>query len=341
MTCVVTQSELVAVPAPSIAMQRALPPGAPAGAITFASAPSNGLQERLKRLRGPGRELLSSPLSNHANLNEDAQVLRDMIARVVRNLVRLVIGTISFPAFVDLVRTVFVEEAEKKLKRDGQRPTKSAMALLTGLDTRVVSSVLQESLQPKKEMEVFNPEHALLDMWGTDPLFQDSKTGKPAILPIEGKGKTFQGLVLKAIGRNITVKTVLDRLVASGNVKVISGSTQQVELLSAFYSPISSNRANLTNIAFLESSRVMSAVIHNINSEPEYRVPQQGRWTYRLSPKNYKEFRKRARELLNKQIKEGEELLEEFEDDKKQPGQITVGFGWYQWGGHESSEEGD
>ena len=76
-----------------------------------------------------------------------------------------------------------------------------------------------------------------------------------------------------------------------------------------------------------------------MKTEPEFRVPQQGRWTYRLDPKNYKKFRLRVRQLLEKHIKEGEELLEEFEEPTKQPGQLTVGIGWYQWGDHEEEVE--
>jgi hypothetical protein len=97
--------------------------------------------------------------------------------------------------------------------------------------------------------------------------------------------------------------------------------------------------ANLTDIAFLEASRILSTVIHNISAEENERVPQQGRWTYRLDRKKYKDFRNRVRKLLEKQIKEGESLLEEFEEPTKQPGQITVGIGWYQWGDHEPEEE--
>ena len=32
-------------------------------------------------------------------------------------------------------------------------------------------------------------------------------------------------------------------------------------------------------------------------------------------------------------------ILEKFEDTQHKPGQLTVGFGWYQWGGHDSDEE--
>jgi hypothetical protein len=97
----------------------------------------------------------------------------------------------------------------------------------------------------------------------------------------------------------------------------------------------------MTDIALYESSRVLSAVIHNMTTGPELRVPQQGRWTYRLSPDNYISFRMEARKLLEKQISEGEALLESFEEKNKQPGQLTVGFGWYQWGGHDSDEESE
>jgi hypothetical protein len=76
-----------------------------------------------------------------------------------------------------------------------------------------------------------------------------------------------------------------------------------------------------------------------MNADREDRLPQQGRWTYRLNPRKYEEFRTRSRQLINKQKKEGESLLEEFEEPTKQPGQLTVGMGWYQWDDHEPEEE--
>jgi hypothetical protein len=176
-------------------------------------------------------------------------------------------------------------------------------------------------------------------MWSSDPFFQDEDSGKPAAIPISGRGRTFQGLVLRSIGRNVTVKTVMDQLLAWEIIKVNRGDTDTVELISQTYLPLSNDRVKHTEIAFLEASRVLSAVIHNMNSESEYLVPQQGRWTYRLDPNKYKEFRRSVRQLLEKQIKEGESLLEEFEEPTKRPGQLTVGIGWYQWGDHESDKE--
>ncbi len=269
----------------------------------------------------------------------ESSSITDAVRLIIRRVVRLLVGTVSFPILQEILKKIYVEEAEKKLIRNNSKPTKSALALMTGLDTRVVTSVLQSDLKSSLEPKNICAESALLDMWTNDHFFQDEGSGKAAVLPLEGRGRTFQGLVLRAIGRNITIKTVMDRLLASSNIEIVPGFTEKVKMLSPFYAPISSDRVKITDIALYESSRVLSAVIHNMNSDPEFRVPQQGRWTYRLSPENYKEFRRQARSLLEKQILEGESLLEKFEDSQQKPGQLTVGFGWYQWGGDDSDEE--
>lgn len=281
------------------------------------------------------------PLENRIDPPVDAKSIADVLPLVLRKIVRLLVGTISFPALVDMLRSIYVEEGQKKLEKDGSKATKSALALITGLDTRVVSTVLANNCNTSFEPQQVSPELVLIDMWNSDPFFQDPSTSRAAVLPVEGRGKTFQGLVLRAIGRNITVKTVLDRLLESKTVRLVEDDVQKVELLSLEYTPISYDRAKLTDITFLEASRVMTAGIHNMNSEPDERVPQQGRWTYRLAPDRYKEFRRDARNLLQKQIKEGEALLEKYEEPQKQPGQLTVGIGWYQWGDHETEDIGE
>jgi hypothetical protein len=278
-------------------------------------------------------------MQNDANQQEDVKSITHFLSRVFRKVVRLVIGSVSLPALTEILKAIYVEEAEKKLIREGSKPTKSAIALMTGLDTRVVSQLSTQDLDHTIQSQNVNPENALIDMWSSDPFFQDSKTHKPARLPIAGRGRTFQGLVLKAVGRNITVKTVMDRLLAGGSIKVNRGDIDTVELVSSSYLALSDDRVRHTEIGLLEASRILGAVIHNMNSDPKTRVPQQGRWTYRLAPEKYQDFRLKVRELLRKQIKEGELLLEEFEETTKKPGQITVGIGWYQWGDHEPVEE--
>jgi len=232
-------------------------------------------------------------MKNNMNQQDDAKSISQFLSQIFRKVV--LIGTVSLPALYDILKTIYVEEAKKKLDRDGGKPTKSAIALMTGLDTRVVSSLMDQNLETTIEGQSVNPENALIDMWTSDPFFCDPGTGEPAPLPISGRGKTFQGLVLKAIGRNITVKTVMDRLLAWGSIRVNHGDIDTVELVSRTYLPLSDDRLKHTEIGLLEASRILGAVIHNMNSTPETRVPQQGRWTYRLDPDRYKEFRIRTR----------------------------------------------
>ena len=281
----------------------------------------------------------SVAMQKNATLQDDSKSITHVLSRVFRKVVRLLIGTVSLPALVDILKSIYVEEAQKKLVREGAKPTKSALALITDLDTRVVTSVLAQNLDKTIQTQNVNPENALIDMWASDSFFQDPETGNPASLPISGRGRTFQGLVLRSIGRNITVKTVMDRLLSWGAIRVNHSDVDTIELISKTYLPLTNDKVKHTEIGLLEASRVLSAVIHNLSSDSESRVPQQGRWTYRLKPENYQEFRHKARQLLAKQIKEGESLLEEFEEPTKQEGQLTVGIGWYQWGDHEPEEE--
>ena len=276
----------------------------------------------------------------HETMTENNAV-QQVLPVLFRKIVRLLIGTISFPLLADMLRSIYVEEATRKLKRSGSKPTRSALALMTGLDTRVVSAILKESQNPNSVPVSANPENALIDIWSSDEAFQDPTSREPAILPIEGKGRTFQSLVLRAIGRNITIKTVLDRLLKGGTVQIVQGDIPRIELVSRFYNPVSSDYTKSTEVGLLESSRVLEAVLHNTKCDIEHRVPQQGRWTYRLDPANYKQFRTEVRQLLERQIKEGDALLEKFEDSQKQPGQLTVGIGWYQWGDHDSESTGE
>ena len=284
----------------------------------------------------------STPNLLRQQMMNENNAVHQVLPILLRKVVRLLIGTISFPVLAEMLKKIYVEEAKRKLKKSNSKATKSALALITGLDTRVVTAVMKESQATNSSTPVsLNPENTLIDMWNTDKTFREAGSDKPAVLPIEGKGRTFQTLVLRAIGRNITVKTVLDRLLKGGTVEIVEGDIPRVKLISKFYNPISSDYAKSTEVGLLESSRVLSAVLHNTTSDAEHKVPQQGRWTYRLSPENYKRFRIEARKLLERQIEEGDALLEKFEEPQSQAGQLTVGIGWYQWGDHEPDNIGE
>lgn len=132
--------------------------------------------------------------------------ITEVIPHLLRTIVRLLVGTISYPVLTEILKAIYVEEGEKKLIRSGSKPTKSGLALITGMDTRVVSAVLANGCDTTINPQQISPKYTLIDTWGSDPFFMDHSTEGPAILPVEGRGKTFQSLVLKAIGRNKPLK---------------------------------------------------------------------------------------------------------------------------------------
>ena len=96
------------------------------------------------------------------NLNQqqdDAKSITHFLSRVFRKVVRLVIGSVSLPALYDILKAIYVDEAQKKLLREGSKPTKSAIALITGLDTRVVSNLLTQDLESTLQVQNVNPEN--------------------------------------------------------------------------------------------------------------------------------------------------------------------------------------
>ncbi len=133
-------------------------------------------------------------MKNNLDQQDEAKSITHFLSRVFRKVVRLVIGTVSLPALTDILKAIYVEEAQKKLMREGSKPTKSAIALMTGLDTRVVSTLMSQNREDAIQIQNVNPENALIDMWSSDPFFQDSETGKPAALPIVGRGRLSKDL---------------------------------------------------------------------------------------------------------------------------------------------------
>ena len=52
-------------------------------------------------------QMKNDPASN------DSASLTDAVGLVLRRIVRLMVGTVSFPALIEILKTLYVEEAEK------------------------------------------------------------------------------------------------------------------------------------------------------------------------------------------------------------------------------------
>ena len=152
---------------------------------------------------------------------EDAVVLTRSVENVFRKLIRSLVGRISLVKLQEIIRNIYIEEAEIKLRNE--RPNKDVsltrLALLTGLDTRALTKVRNSDQfrkplhQESRFIKAMTPESCVLDVWSSGSDYLDPSSGKPKNLKIQGEGLSFDRLVKEAVStRGVTVQSILTNL---------------------------------------------------------------------------------------------------------------------------------
>lgn len=267
-------------------------------------------------------------------------MLIDAVERVLRQVLSILLGRMSFQKFVDLARKVFVEEAEKKLRAEtGKRNVLlTELGLLTGIDTRSLSKVRNSSEydRPISESETFfaelTPEVSVVDTWRTHQTYTDVESGEPLELKVFGSCPSFESLVNDVVkSRGITVQSILNRLKKSESVTV-SDVGETVALNSSIWMHYpkldveGAYRSGLTSV-----NRHLDTVIKNIqamNSDGEPRFERLF-WTVRLNPEREREFKKVMTEFLQDSSEQAAELISPFDRDHSLPKRYTAGVGFY------------
>lgn len=250
------------------------------------------------------------------------------LERILRPVVRLVVGRIGAGYLVHEIRKLYVQEARAWLVRNepGTRVTRSRLAMLTGLDTRTIASIEGES-EHHVEASDLCAEAVVIERWSTLPDFLDDD-GSPAVMPLMGPKRTFQALVARAVGRNITAHTVLERLLESGNVEC--ADEQFVRLVNPVYQPLRESEQAAIEAGSHSIARLTESIIHNSRAvSASGRNLQQDRWCSRVPPEQFDELRGRARALIEKYIVEMESLMCEYETEEAGDELLEFGVGWY------------
>ncbi|HSH27744.1 MAG TPA: DUF6502 family protein, partial [Wenzhouxiangella sp.] len=158
---------------------------------------------------------------------EDINWLVEAMTRMARPLVRFAIGRVSCSALVNLIREIYVDEARAYLEEQNpdRKVTRSALALLCGMDGRAIKAFEENPSRQYAPADVCS-EAAILEMWNKDESFFDAGGNQPADLLIHGPHGTFQRLVSRATGRAVTPQTALERLLESGNVRLVDDDTR-------------------------------------------------------------------------------------------------------------------
>ncbi len=188
------------------------------------------------------------------------QALEKAVATLLRPLFRLLLRqSMSFLAFEEIAKRVFVDVAMKDFAIEGKQPSISRAAILSGLTRKEVSRLLALSGPgATAEGERYNRAARVLTGWLRDAEFTDVN-GMPRLLPEDGPGG-FGELVRRHSG-DVPARAVLDELVRVG--AVLRRPEGRVELLARAYVPAASV-ADKLDILGHDVADLIATIDHNI-----------------------------------------------------------------------------
>jgi hypothetical protein len=285
---------------------------------------------------------------NHPNADnhlKEAAALTRAVEKVMRKFVRLLIGRMSLARLQELIRLVFVQEAEAFLKRErpGKNVAMTKLALLTGLDTRTLGKVKEEMVQlnsiaeNESFLKGFLPSFKVLDRWQSDPKFIDKSSGEPKVLEIAGGESSFEFLVSLALtSRGITYKSIMDRLEKNGIVS-INMAEKTIRLNAQSEAFIGREKLDMIEIGLASVSSLMSTVEHNVNQADlsEEKLFQRGFWSYKLNISDQKLIRKKLFEYLQSLDERTMKEIAVFEEKEQSTQQFTAGVSMFYFEGED------
>jgi hypothetical protein len=282
----------------------------------------------------PDRETAMSDFKEEGSLTEVA-ILTRAVESVFRRLVRLLMGCMTLTRMQEMIRVVFVEEAEANLKRDqpGKNVSLAKLALMTGLDTRTVAKTrasLERQVPLHREtrfLKEITPECSILDFWCSNPRYLDEGTAEPRVLKLRGEEPSFASLVAEVIStRGVTAKALLDRLEAAGSV-AIDRHGQTVSMLDRRYWPEQKDRTAALEIGLATVGNLVQTLTHNLET-PNHSAEaffERANWTNRLNIGSRAAFRQLVRKHLEQAQNGAIEILAEYEEAEPGPDQVTAG----------------
>jgi len=120
---------------------------------------------------------------------------------------------ITFHETAQILKKVYVSVAEQQLLQTKEKATTSRMAITTGLTRKDVATLRKKSPRTETVSTKYNRAIRVTKGWQEDKEFCTSG-GFPAVLPINGKERSFEALVNRYSG-DMTTKAMLDELAAT------------------------------------------------------------------------------------------------------------------------------
>ncbi len=260
-------------------------------------------------------------------------VIKQMLIQIFRPLVRMMLRmNVPFNQVNDVLRWTYVDVANRHFGINGKTPTKSRIAVITGLSrTQVDLQMKLDLFDDDISHRVWHRAGRVLTGWIEDKQFIDHH-GRAKVIPLESNSEPdFKALVERYSG-GATYRSILDELQQAEAVEVDNEGF--VELIKPYY--LTENDPNdLQNIDFLGLSTqyLLETIDHNIDpdrTDPRFqRIVLHDKLPKPLGNIAESYVRKRCQELAN-DVDEYIEHLIQHSDLEKDPELIPyIGVGMY------------
>ena len=159
------------------------------------------------------------------------------LRRLLRPLVRLLLEhRITYPVLTGLVKSVFVEVADREFALTGKRQTTSRLSLLTGIHRKDVKRLREQRVDEDAPPPAISLGAQLVARWIGLPEYLDAD-GRPLPLPravVEDGSPSFEKLVA-SVSKDIRARSVLDEWLRLGVAEI--DAENRVRLVVAAFVP--------------------------------------------------------------------------------------------------------
>ncbi len=276
------------------------------------------------------------PLIKEEHLH-DAAILTKAVENVFRKLIRFLVGRISLVKLQEMIRFIYVEEAERNIRAEnpGKNVPLTRLALITGLDTRTLRHVkrklvLEGEIYKQQFLKDLTPESAIVEAWADQINLAGRGSTTRSVLTYGNENSEFDSLVRSTIStRGITTHSIIKRLLATNSIEQ-DKSKKTLRLMVDQFSPyLSNDEPNIVNAAFSAISNLISTIEYNVNSPNDQKMFQRQSWTFRLKPGDQMKFRETMGQFLRKADKLARQKIRPWERDEYGTDLITAGIGLY------------
>jgi len=231
-------------------------------------------------------------------MSSAANLVLDCVLRVMQPVARLLIRQgVSYPAFAQALKSVFLAAAQQELKDRDMPQTDSAVSLLSGVHRRDVRNMtrLAESSGAKAVREPLSLVSQVVARWLSEAEFLDA-AGRPATLPRSSEHGGFDKLV-NEISRDVRPRALLDELLRLGAAEE---GEQGVRLLTEGFAP----RQGMEEMAWMFAASLhdlLAAASRNLHCE--YNFLDQSIFVDELTPASTEHLHRVAQQAWNTAFK--------------------------------------